>query len=161
MHLVMLSASHLVAKLSLGAHWQYSRSWLVKTFWRPFPLKVVVVRLWGTQTIKGINLLRETGGDDKYHSIRITSSENLFWFVEHHQYHAIVIQQHCSFVRIAKCASQYMLKGCNRKKISAVLHQLKLGSISVPKISVFWEKLKEKGKKESHGCKLDFFQGQI
>ena len=39
-------------------------------------------------------------------AIRITSSEDLFWFVEHHQYHAIVIQQHCSFVRIAKCASQ-------------------------------------------------------
>ena len=135
---------------SLGSHWQYSRCWLVQTFWRSLPIESLCSVV--EYTNNKINFLRETGGDDKYHSIRITSSDNLFWFVEHHQYHAIVIQHHCSFVRIAKCASQYMLKGCNRKKISAVLHQLKLGSIIVPNVSGFWEKLKEKGKKESHSC---------
>ena len=91
-------------------------------------------------------------------AIRITSSEDLFLILENHQYHAILITTALQLRQ--NCKMRKSIKGCNRKKISAVLHQLKLGSIIVPNVSVFWEKLKEKGKKESHGCKLDFFQSQ-
>ena len=61
-------SSELVILIALGHIDSIPAAGWLKRFDEAFPLKVVVVRLWGTQTIKGINLLRETGGDNKYQS---------------------------------------------------------------------------------------------
>ena len=156
MHLVMLSASHLVSKLWL---WYWSS--------QPVSRKRFIL-LFAYSTTKHLRLAIGKASSKRFNQPAAGMlSVNVTQGYQNHQLSGSILicrtspvscHRHTTALQLRQnCKMRKSIKGCNRKKISAVLHQLKLESIIVPNVFVFWEKLKEKGKKESHGCKLDFF----